>query len=277
MDNVPNWEFGVAHRVARSGARAAQRFQPLADAVHRGQGSGGGRSVAHSPNDRWLLPSSESQYRKAIEHVDGYFKRLGDNDGRQRAFLRAGRQSGRLPAACLDTAGLVVAAPVGQCRPDSRRRRGRPASAGSQLATPRAGAWSRHRGLKIDDNFYEARGYTWALLEQLKAIQVDFGPILRSKTRCEPRTGDPRARRCAETAAQSDGPERITVWILRQPLVGDGQLRIARERRHHRPARVAEARLRSRRVGKKNGAGTRRSFFADRITSVRRRSVRSRL
>ncbi|NMW25272.1 DUF2333 family protein, partial [Rhodanobacter denitrificans] len=34
---------------------------------------------------------------------------------------------------------------------------------------------------KIDDNFYEARGYTWTLLEQLKAFQQDFGPILRSK------------------------------------------------------------------------------------------------
>jgi hypothetical protein len=34
---------------------------------------------------------------------------------------------------------------------------------------------------KIDGNFYEARGYTWTLLEQLKAIQQDFGPILRSK------------------------------------------------------------------------------------------------
>ena len=34
---------------------------------------------------------------------------------------------------------------------------------------------------KLDDNFYEARGYTWTLLEQLKAFQRDFGPILRNK------------------------------------------------------------------------------------------------
>jgi len=34
---------------------------------------------------------------------------------------------------------------------------------------------------QIDDIFYESRGYTWALLEQLKAIQVDFAPILVSK------------------------------------------------------------------------------------------------
>src|SRR6185295_1964943 len=34
---------------------------------------------------------------------------------------------------------------------------------------------------QIDDVFYESRGYTWALLEQLKAIQVDFAPILQRK------------------------------------------------------------------------------------------------
>ncbi|HEY6986595.1 MAG TPA: DUF2333 family protein, partial [Rhodanobacteraceae bacterium] len=34
---------------------------------------------------------------------------------------------------------------------------------------------------KIDDNFYEARGYTWALREQLEAIRIDFGPVLRDK------------------------------------------------------------------------------------------------
>ena len=34
---------------------------------------------------------------------------------------------------------------------------------------------------QIDDVFYESRGYTWALLEQLKAIQVDFAPILERK------------------------------------------------------------------------------------------------
>ncbi len=34
---------------------------------------------------------------------------------------------------------------------------------------------------KIDDIFYESRGYSWALLEQLKAIQVDFAPILERK------------------------------------------------------------------------------------------------
>jgi hypothetical protein len=29
--------------------------------------------------------------------------------------------------------------------------------------------------------FYEARGYSWALLQQLRAIEVDFAPVLHDK------------------------------------------------------------------------------------------------
>ena len=35
--------------------------------------------------------------------------------------------------------------------------------------------------LKIDDYFFEARGYTWALLQSLKAMQIDFAPVLEDK------------------------------------------------------------------------------------------------
>jgi hypothetical protein len=41
-----------------------------------------------------------------------------------------------------------------------------------QVRTP----WS-----KIDDNFYEARGQAYALLHILKAIEIDFEPVLRNK------------------------------------------------------------------------------------------------
>ncbi|MEZ5582018.1 MAG: DUF2333 family protein [Candidatus Competibacteraceae bacterium] len=35
--------------------------------------------------------------------------------------------------------------------------------------------------MEIDDIFYEARGYTWALLHMLQAIEVDFRQVLRDK------------------------------------------------------------------------------------------------
>ena len=36
--------------------------------------------------------------------------------------------------------------------------------------------------LKVDNNFYFARGYTWALLHQLRAIRHDFAVTLEQKT-----------------------------------------------------------------------------------------------
>jgi len=34
---------------------------------------------------------------------------------------------------------------------------------------------------KIDYNFFEARGAAWALLHFLKAVEIDFEPVLRKK------------------------------------------------------------------------------------------------
>ena len=34
---------------------------------------------------------------------------------------------------------------------------------------------------EIDNVFYEARGSTWALIQFLKAIEQDFGPVLENK------------------------------------------------------------------------------------------------
>jgi hypothetical protein len=55
---------------------------------------------------------------------------------------------------------------------DPHAQQSTPASSPRLVQTP----WT-----KIDDNFYEARGYTWALREQLEAIRIDFAPILASK------------------------------------------------------------------------------------------------
>ena len=35
--------------------------------------------------------------------------------------------------------------------------------------------------MDIDDNFFQARGSTWALIHFLKAIEIDFAPVLEKK------------------------------------------------------------------------------------------------
>ena len=182
MDNVPNWEFGsltasrdlaraLRNDFSRSQAQSTED-KDLADAD----------PLLNSPNDRWLLASSESQYRKAIKHLDGYLSRLGDGaDSNAHFYARADNLADYLQLASsrLGSLSQRLSASVGQIRVGDVDG-SEPATAASvrssdgqrMVKTP----WS-----KVDDNFYEARGYTWTLLEQLKALQTDFGPILRSK------------------------------------------------------------------------------------------------
>ncbi|TAL88241.1 MAG: DUF2333 family protein [Rhodanobacter sp.] len=182
MDNVPNWEFGsltasrdlvraLRNDFSRSQAQSTED-KDLAEAD----------PLLNSPNDRWLLPSSESQYRKAIRHLDGYLARLGDaEDSNAHFYARADNLADYLQLASsrLGSLSQRLSASVGQIRVGDVDASD-PASAGTARA-PGGGRMVKTAWTKIDDNFYEARGYTWTLLEQLKAFQQDFGPILRSK------------------------------------------------------------------------------------------------
>jgi hypothetical protein len=179
MDNVPNWEFGVLTATRDLAREMRNRFSRSQSQSEEDVDLKEADPLFSSPNDRWLLPSSEGQYQKAIDHLDGYFTRLGKNDPNGAQFyaradsladyldnvsIRLGNFSQRLSAS-VGQIQLQGDAPVDPNAP--------PGSKGVQIVqTP----WD-----KIDDVFYESRGYTWALLEQLKAIEVDFAPILERK------------------------------------------------------------------------------------------------
>jgi hypothetical protein len=182
LDNVPNWEFGSL-TASRDLVRALRNdFSRSQTQSTEDRDLAEADPLLNSPNDRWLLPSSESQYRKAIRHLDGYLARLGDADGSNAHFYaRADNLADylQLVSARLGSLSQRLSASVGQIRIGDVDASD-PASA-STVAAPGGGRLVKTPWTRIDDNFYEARGYTWTLLEQLKAIQRDFGSILRSK------------------------------------------------------------------------------------------------
>jgi hypothetical protein len=181
MDNMPNWEFGVltaTRDLAQSLRNSFSRSQTQSVEDKDLQEAD---PLFSSPNDRWLLPSSESQYRKAISHVDGYLTRLSDNDASNAQFYaRADNLTDYLQtvSARLGSLSQRLSAAAGQVRLDTdlagdqHAQQSTPGQSPRMVKTP----WN-----KIDDNFFEARGYTWALREQLEAIRIDFAPILASK------------------------------------------------------------------------------------------------
>ncbi len=181
MDNVPNWEFGALVQVrdlakayrnefSRSQTQSTEDIDLLeADPLYS------------TPSDRWLLPSSESQYRKAIGHVEGYLARLSDDDEYNAQFYaRADNLADWLAVVekRLGSLSQRLSASVGQIRVDTdlagdaEARQSTPAAPLKPVKTP----WAQ-----IDDVFYEARGTTWALLHFLRAVEHDFAPVLRDK------------------------------------------------------------------------------------------------
>lgn len=183
MDNLPNWEFGSL-TASRDLVRAMRNdFSRSQTQSTEDRDLAEADPLLSSPNDRWLLPSSESQYRKAIGHLDGYLQRLGDADNSAAHFYaRADNLADYLQVASsrLGSLSQRLSASVGQIRLGDVAMADEPAGSAS-ASTPGGGRLVKTPWNRIDDNFYEARGYTWTLLEQLKAIQQDFGPILRSK------------------------------------------------------------------------------------------------
>lgn len=181
QDNIPNWEFGVLVQVRDLSKAFREAFS---------------RSQSQSTEDRdlviaeprfnfdsesWLLPSSESVYREAIEKLNRYHTRLVDPAQPTAQFYartdnlefwlgsiekRLGSLSQRLSASVgkrrLNT-DLAGEADATQSTPVAKE---------INVKTP----W-----LEIDDVFYEARGTTWALVHFLRAIEHDFSDVLQKK------------------------------------------------------------------------------------------------
>lgn len=181
MDNQPNWEFGVLTQTRDFAKAFRNEFSRSQTQSTEDSSLQEADPLYSSPNDRWLLPSSESQYRKATGHIEGYLGRLTDADQDNAQFYaRADNLADWLAIVekRLGSLSQRLSASVGQLRLDTdlsgdpNAQQSTPAASPREVRTP----WSQ-----IDDVFYEARGSTWALLHFLKAIEHDFEPVLRDK------------------------------------------------------------------------------------------------
>jgi len=177
---VPNWEFGVLTATRDLARELRNKFSRSQSQSEEDVDLKEADPLFSSPNDRWLLPSSEGQYRKALAHVEGYLVRLGKSDANGAQFYaRADSLADYLDTVSTRLGSLSqrLSASVGQLQLQGDaavdpNMPAAPAQSRQVVQTP----WD-----KIDDIFYESRGYTWALLEQLKAVEIDFAPILERK------------------------------------------------------------------------------------------------
>jgi hypothetical protein len=164
LDNMPHYQTGITAAVSRfaveltdhlSRVRGASQIDPDADAA-------AGR--LKYPGDVWILewsatpvqPSSESQYRSAVEHLRRYNERLAA--GRAVFERRADNLIATLERITSDT--------------------GSSSAALFEKIDTTADAWY---DLTADDLFYNVKGRLYAYLLLLRALGEDFRAVLAER------------------------------------------------------------------------------------------------
>ena len=181
LDNMPSWEYGALKEVRDSLRALRNDFSRSQTQSVESLDLRKAEEFLNYDVESWILPSTESEFRDGIQAIDRYFDALIAGDGQTAGFFtradnlaaymavvekRLGSYAQRLSASVNDselTAALV------------------PESQESAPADTLASARSRTPWLEIDDIFYEARGYAWALSHMFKALAIEFEPVLRDK------------------------------------------------------------------------------------------------
>ena len=181
LDNIPNWEFGVLVQVrdlARSMRNDFSRSQS--------QSSEDVDLIIAEPqfnfdSKSWIFPATENVYQEGIDALYGYLERLQDPSAPDAQFYaRADNLQEWLGQVekRLGSLSQRLSASVGQIRfntdlaGDTAAVQSTETSQQLVVKTP----WS-----EIDDVFYETRGAAWALMHFLKAVEIDFEPVLIKK------------------------------------------------------------------------------------------------
>lgn len=211
MDNMPEWEFGVL-MVLRDTARVYRKdfSRSQSQSVEDPD-----LSKAEGPyffdNDSWVLPASEDSYANGQELFEAYAERLADSGQTNAQFYARADNLVEWLVAMETRLGSIsqqLSASVGKRQLNTDLAGD--AAATQATAAPREQmvktAW-----LELDNVFYQSRGFTWALLHLLHALEQDFGDVLDKKN----------ARVSLQQIIRELEPTQDTVW---SPMVlnGDG-------------------------------------------------------
>ncbi|TBW58497.1 DUF2333 family protein [Marinobacter halodurans] len=178
MDNMPHWEYGVLVQL-RDMSRA------LRQDISRSQSQSAedpdltvAEPQLHFDNNSWVLPSTESEYRRGIAALKRYLDRLSNPNGPQAQFYaRADNLNNWLAdlETRLGSLSRRLSESVGKQSVSEGMDELPEKSKEDEIASVKT-PWT-----EIDDVFYEARGTSWALLHIFRAIEVDFRDVLKDK------------------------------------------------------------------------------------------------
>ena len=181
LDNMPNWEFGVLVQVRDLARVLRNDFSRSQSQSVEDKDLAIAEPQFKFDSESWIFPASESEYRKGLEALQRYLDRLNDqNEQDAQFYTRADNLTDWLAVVekRLGSLSQRLSASVEQVRVNTDLA----GDASAETATFRPGQIVvKTPWLQIDDVFWEARGATWALLEFLRAVEVDFKGVLQKK------------------------------------------------------------------------------------------------
>ena len=181
MDNMPSWEFGALEMTRDLALAMRQDFSRSQSQSLENPFLTKAQPQFNINNLSWILPSSESAYQDGIDNLYAYRSSLSDSRQQQGQFYAQAdnlRDWLKQLEKRLGSFSQRLSASVGQERLDTNLA----GDAQAIQSTPTANRLAEKTSWwQLDDNFYEARGASWALLHFLKAVEVDFSDVLEKK------------------------------------------------------------------------------------------------
>ncbi|MSQ67820.1 MAG: DUF2333 family protein [Gammaproteobacteria bacterium] len=181
MDNLPNWEWGVlvqsrdlAIALRNDFSRSQSQSTEDVDLVKAD-------NQLRIDSTSWLLPAAETEYAGAAGALERYLLAISSPASSQAQFYARADNLRNWLAVVEKRLGDLsqrLGASVGQVRintdlaGESAAERSTAAPEVVTVQTP----WGQ-----IDDVFFEARGSSWALLQFLRAVEIDFSSVLEKR------------------------------------------------------------------------------------------------
>ena len=181
LDNMPNWEFGVLVQVRDLARVVRNDFSRSQSQSVEDKDLAVAEPQFNFDSESWMFPASEGEYRSGLQALHRYLNRLNDQNEQDAQFYsRADNLADWLAVVekRLGSLSQRLSASVEQQRINTDLAGD--ASASNATFRPQQ-ITVKTPWLEIDDVFWEARGTTWALLEFLHAVELDFTEVLQKK------------------------------------------------------------------------------------------------
>ncbi|MCF7983020.1 MAG: DUF2333 family protein [Thiohalocapsa sp.] len=174
MDNMPSWEYGALTELRDSVRSMRNDFSRSQTQSLENENLKQADSQFNFNADAWFLPSAEEEYGRGIRALEDYLTALqSGTDASARFYTRADNLNAYLQVVekRLGSYGQRLTASVG----DAELTAALTNASGGQALVDRT-PW-----YEIDNVFFEARGYSWALLHMMQALAIDFQDVLATK------------------------------------------------------------------------------------------------